>query len=109
MSAFDYDRTALNAARIIGRYGRSWQIRSTVTANAVSTRDAIGVKIDEVRHVQDDSGIQIGDSRFLFRADAMPVVGERLRAGSDSIVIVHTEAIKPADVVLAWWVWARAG
>lgn len=108
MSA-DYARIAANATRTLQRSGRSWQIRTTTSANAISARTAVGVKIDETRHVLEGSRINIGDHRMLFMASANPVIGERLTADTETRVIVHTEAIQPADVVCAWWVWARAG
>lgn len=105
----DYAAIEKRASAVLLRYGRVWQIRTTTVANAVSTRDTIGVQIDVVRYLQGESRIEIGDFRMLFRADANPVIGERLQAGADSLVVMHTEAIKPAGVVLAWWVWARKG
>lgn len=107
--SIDYARIAANATRLLERFGRGWQVRTTTVANAVSTRVAVGVKIDETRQVLDGSRINIGDHRMLFTAATNPVIGERITSGSESRVIVHTEAIQPAGTVLAWWVWARAG
>lgn len=109
MSAYNYARSVATTLRLLERFGRAWQFTTTVIANATQSRTATGALIDEVRHDLGDSGVAIGDKRFMFEAAANPVKGERITAGSESYVIQHKEPIQPAAVVVAWWVWARNG
>ncbi len=109
MSAFDYSRLALTAQYLIARFGVAVTLATTTALNTTATRAARAVFVDRVRHLLGDSGVEIGDWRVLFDADAAPLLTDRLTRGSESYVLVQVEPIQPAGTVLAWQAWARAG
>lgn len=106
MSGF-YDRATATAQRMLAKFGRPWLFTRTDSAGATSTHSAVGVFIDTVRHLVGDSGVDIGDLRFIFTADAAPQKGDRMKNGDQDFVVVFADPI--GDTTVAYWVWARAG
>jgi hypothetical protein len=103
-----YAQTAARAAEVIERKGRAITLRTTNSMTGAQTnRDAYAVLEKVVRHTFGDSGVQVGDSQYLFRAEDAPAIGERLV--EVGLVIRHVEPIQPGDTVVAWYAWARAG
>jgi hypothetical protein len=102
-----YDRATATAQRLLEKFGRPWVFTRTDSAGAVTTHSAVGCFIDTVRHVLGDSGVAIGDLRFIFTADAAPQNGDRMANADQSYVVMHTDPI--GDTTCAYWLWARAG
>lgn len=97
-----YSNLKSTATRLLKAYGRSMML-------GAPARAVIGMRVKTVVHAHTDSGVETGDIHFLLSADANPVRMERLNTGDESLIIVATDPIKPADTVLAWNVYGRAG
>lgn len=109
MSTATYHRLAATARDLIGRFGQPWTITRTTGPGQSTQRVANGVVVGQVKHLLGDSGVDIGDKELLLDASAEPAKTERIEAGGESYVIVQVEPIKPASILIAWRVWARAG
>lgn len=109
MSASTYARLARTARDLIGRFGQPWTITRTTGPGQITQRVAMGVVVDQVRHILGDSGVDIGDKELLLDASAEPAKTERIEAGGESYVIVQVEPIRPGAITIAWRAWARAG
>jgi hypothetical protein len=106
MSGF-YNRATATAMRLLEKFGRSWSISSTDDAGTVTRHDAMGAFIETVRHELGNSGVAIGDRKYIMTADAAPKNGDRMTDGSSSFVIVWSDAI--GDTPAAYWIWGRSG
>lgn len=102
---FDYTEIADTAASVLSEYGTLATIGTGATQ-----RTALVVMETVVSHALADSQIQIGDYKYIVEASANPVAGERLTVGSDKMVIVSPVIpVKPADVVVCWYIYGRRG
>jgi hypothetical protein len=106
VSAF-YAELETVAAELLREFGSVLGFSRTAPNGAVTAWNAAGVRVDSVKHVESESGVAIGDERFLFAANANPKHGDRVSVGGRSFVVIHSDPIRPADTVLAWWIWLR--
>ncbi len=84
-------------------------------------RQVAGLRISQMERTLGDSGVMVGDWKYILAAtttpeggdpvvtDSRPEVTERLVDGDEQFVIVYVEPIKPAETVLAWFVYGRLG
>lgn len=100
-----YSNLRGTATRLLKAYGRFM----TVVNEAGVARSVFAMRNKTIVHTYPESGVQVGDIEFLMEAAANPVLMERLETGDASLVIIATDPIKPADTVLAWYVYGRAG
>lgn len=105
-----YSELAADVVEILREFGQEWTFTTTTAAATSTSRTAVGVMVDTVKHLIGDSGAQIGDRVFLFEAGATPLQNDRITDGTDSYVLsARPEPIKPAATVVAWWAWGREG
>jgi hypothetical protein len=102
-----YDRASATAMRLLEKFGRPWTFTTTASGGVTSTRSAVGVFVDTVRHTLGDSGVDIGDKRFVFTADALPQKTDRMKNGTEDYVVVFADPI--GDTPAAYYVWGRSG
>src|SRR4051812_35977159 len=102
-----YDRASTTAMRLLEKYGRPWIFTSTDSAGTVTTRDSVGTFLDTVRHTLGDSGVDIGDKRYIFASDSMPQKNDRMKNGTEDYVVVFADPI--GDTPAAYYVWGRSG
>jgi hypothetical protein len=103
----DYVSIANAAVSMLEEFGKLTALGDGVTARQVNA-----VKWKDVKHTFGDSEVQIGDLLYIVApttstgADSLPLRSERF---TDQYVVVQTESVQPADVVLIWYVWVRKG
>jgi hypothetical protein len=102
-----YDRAALTAARLLTKYGRSWMFTTTEDDGSITSRSAVAAFIETVRHQLADSGVSIGDKKFIAAVDAAPRNGDRMTKDDQSFVVVWSDPI--GDTPAAFYIWARSG
>lgn len=115
MSGF-YDRLSVTALKLLTKFGQSITLTTTTGVGTTTSRSTKGIYTKTIKHVLPEAGysssqgVQIGDKEFLLAADAMPLLTDRLDTDDDSLILaVNPQPIKPANTVLAWRVWGRAG
>lgn len=98
-----YSNLANTATQLIRDKGRDLTLGVGASARVVR-----GVRTETVKHTRGDSGVQIGDVVYLLEPSANPGLRERI-IGDENLVIVFVDPIKPADTVMAWYVYGRNG
>lgn len=102
-----YDRANNTAMGMLERFGRPWIFSHTDSGGAVTVKDAVGVFLETVRHTLGDSGVNIGDRKYIVTANASPQEGDRMKSGAEDYVVAFHDQI--GDTPAAYYVWARAG
>jgi hypothetical protein len=106
MSGF-YDRAGATAMRMLEKFGRPWKWSSTDDNGAVTDSSFVACFIETVKHVLGDSGIAIGDRKYIATPSSAPKIGDRMTSGPESYVIVWSDQI--GDTPCAYWIWGRQG
>lgn len=102
-----YDRAAATAMRLLSKYGSSWTFTTTNDDGSTTKRDAMGAFISTVRSELGNSGVAIGDRKYIFTSDAAPVNGDTFTNGTQKWVVRWSDAV--GDTPAAFYVWGRAG
>lgn len=105
MSQFDYSKMAAIALAMLTKFGTTATIGDGVTA-----RTCLAVQTKVIKHVLDNSDIEVGDMEYIIDGNANPQQGERFSCAGDNYILAAKPInIKPADVILAWYVYGRIG
>lgn len=109
----DYAKIAASVKRTLTRAG------ADLTFAGPPERTVKAVRAKVITHVIGSSGVNVGDVQFIVAAksttpvgeeiDTDPVRGELMNTASESLVVIEIEAIRPADIVVAWYVYGRPG
>ena len=115
MSVF-YEEMRLTATELLSEFGQVVTLTTTTGVGTTASRSTKGIHTKTIKHVLPEAGyssaqgVQIGDKEFLLSANAMPLLTDRLDTDDDSLILaVNPQPVKPANTVLAWRVWGRAG
>lgn len=106
-----YDNMAATALRLLTTRGSTMSL----TTIGDAARSAKAAMVNVVRHTfpstgaDGTGGVQVGDYEFLVESGATPLIGDRISFNGLSLVVMHVEPIKPADVVVIWKIWGRKG
>lgn len=116
---YNYARLAATAARLITKFGQNVTLTTTSGPAESTSRVYPGVRIDQVTNLAGnsgnasyfaDSGVQVGDVVYLLHPSSAPKQGDRITAGTESLVlVVAPNPVKPAGTILLWQVWGRIG
>lgn len=105
-----YDRLHATADRLITKYGQPVVLSRTSADGSVATINTTGLVVDTVKHALSDSGIQIGDDVLLLHSSQEPIPTDRINYnGLSRVVVDPIVQINPANKVLAFRCYARAG
>lgn len=110
-----YVKMSATALALLKKFG------SPLMFSGPPVRQIAGVRIAQMERTLGDSGVMVGDWKYIVASrttpeggdpvetDSVPQVMERLVDGDEQFVVVYVEPVKPADIVLAWFVYARLG
>jgi hypothetical protein len=105
MATFDYSKMSAIVLTLLAKFGSQATLGDGLTA-----RTCLAVQTKTIKHTIGDSNIEIGDVEYLVDGTVTPMQGERFTCAGDSwLLATQPIPIKPADVVLAWYVYGRAG
>lgn len=108
-----YAKIAKTVATLLAKFGRP------ITILSAPTRTVNTVRLKKSNHMLADSGVPIGDVVFLFapkcvrfgediELDTLPEKGDHFELEGETFAIMDVDPIKPADVVLGWYVTVRS-
>jgi hypothetical protein len=106
-----YDALKETAVKLLEEFGQDCPIvRTDPESGILAEMTTSAIRDARVRHVSNFAGgVEVGDWRILAAATVTPEIGDRITVDTEELVIVAVEAIKPAAIVLAWFIWGRAG
>lgn len=108
MSGDLYTRLAASAQRQLENKGRPWTFTTTNTDGSKSARSAVGVFIETVRTELGNSGVAIGDRKYIFSSTAVPINGDSMvAANGERYIVKWSDQI--GDSPVAYWVWGSKG
>jgi hypothetical protein len=102
-----YTRAEDTARRLLTKFGRPWLFTTTENDGSITSRSAVAAFIETVKHQLADSGVSIGDKKFIVAVDAAPRNGDRMTHDDQSFVVVWSDPI--GDTPCAYYVWGRSG
>lgn len=110
--SYNYAPLAATATRLLAQFGQTaTHVQTTRDGSSTSTAGtAVRVDITEGERSRAAlAGTPMPSSKYIVSAAITPAKGARLTVGSDVVVVMQADPIKPGATVLAWTVYGVAG